>query len=339
MSDNAFCLDIGEKFIRVVDSKLKGNLIEVQTYGQADAMPFYYNGGSDKNIESQADIIRELVTTLKIKKRNVNVIIPDSFSYSQIIDVPRLNDKELQSAIRYQADQFIPMPLDDISLDLEIIKEDVKNKQNTILLIASPKKVVSQLEKTLEYAGLNPVSLENEFSAIRRFYIEIGKFIAPSVLLLVNIGYTTSSIYLIDQISSVSFSRTIKIGLDIFIKDVKLNLNIDEKKALEILQQIGFEKNASINLQPYVQTILSELIGEINKFIILAKDKYNISLSQVILLNYNSLIMSLEKEIQTSLGIPTQSLTMENFLVKNSISSAFNGVSSSYISALVGGIR
>lgn len=339
MSDNSVCIDIGEKFIRVVDARFRNGLFEVAVFGQTDATPYYYIGGSEKNIENQADIITKLFASLKLKKRNVNVIIPDSFSYSQILEVPRLNDKELQSAIRYQADQFIPMPLDEISLDLEIVKEDIKNKKNTILLVASAKKVVSQVERTLEYAGLNPISLENEFSAIRRYYTELGKFPAPATILIINIGDTTSSIYLFDQKTSLLVSRTIKIGLDIFIKDVKLNLNVDEKKALEVLQRIGFEKNSSVNILPYIQTIFNELISEVNKFTALAKDKYSIAISQIILFNHNSLIMSLDKEIQAALNIPTQSLSLTNFLTKNTVASSFEAVSSLYASALFGNIR
>lgn len=339
MSENAICLDFGEKNIRIVDANLKGNLINVVSFGQAQATPFFFNNDAEKTIENQAQIINSLYTSLKIKKRDVHVVIPDALSYSHIIEVPKLNEKELQSAIRYQADQFIPMPLEEISLDIEVLRDDPKAKKSTILLVASPKKIVNQIEKTVNYAGLNPESLENEFSVMRRLFLEILKFPPSASFLLVNIGYTTTSIYLINPATFTLIPRTIKIGLELFIKDIKLNLNIDERKTIEILQTIGFENNASINLRAYTDSILKELVAQINKFIILAKDNYNLAINQIYFFNLNTYIKSLEKEIQGLVSIPAQSLSLASYLVPGAVSNSFAPYSSSFACAVAGNIR
>jgi len=335
---NSFCLDIGEKFMRITDAVIKNNLIEVANYGEIEGNPFFYNSDTEKNIELQVNAINTLLGKLKIQSKNVNIIIPDSFSYSQTIEVPKLNEKELQSAIRYQADQFIPMPIDDVSLDIEVLKEDPVKKTAKVLLVACPKKISSQIEKTVDACGLYPQVLENEFSAIRRLLIDYIKFPLLNSSLFVNIGTTGSSIYLFDTISATFINRTIKVGLELFYKDLELNLNVDEKKALEILKNIGFEKNSSVDVQLYLSSLVNDLTEEIKRMLILAKERFNFKVEKIYLLNQASLIKSLDKKISEGIGLGTEYFNLDSYLVKNTGPTGIISNSLLYVNAIAGNL-
>ena len=82
--------------------------------------------------------------------------------------MPKLKEKELIAAIRYQADEFIPMAIDETNLDLEVLKEDDKTNKMLIFIVASPKKLVEKIQKTVEMADFVPTTLENELSAVAR---------------------------------------------------------------------------------------------------------------------------------------------------------------------------
>ena len=335
---NSFCLEIGEKFIRITDASIKNNLIEVINYGEIEGNPFFYSSDAEKNIELQVNIINALLGKLKIQSKNVNIIIPDSFSYSQTIEVPKLNEKELQSAIRYQADQFIPMPIDEVSLDIEILKEDPVKKTAKILLVACPKKISSQIEKTVDACGLYPQVLENEFSAIRRLLIDYIKFPLLSSSLFINIGTTGSSIYLFDTINATFINRTIKVGLELFCKDLELNLNVDEKKSREILKSIGFEKNSSVDLQPYLSSLVNDLTEEIKRMLILAKERFNFKIEKVYLLNQGFLIKSIDKKMSEMTGLEIEYFNLDPYLTKNTGLTNTISHSSIYINAIAGNL-
>src|SRR3989338_1652765 len=102
---------------------------------------------------------------IRVEKKRLNIVIPDGFTYSQIIKMPRLKEKELLSAIRYQADQFIPMPIDETSLDLEILYEDKVSNNSLVLIIAAPQKLIDRVQNLSEQEGLYPEAIENELSA------------------------------------------------------------------------------------------------------------------------------------------------------------------------------
>jgi len=173
MTDSSFAIDINEKYTRIVDLTYKNGKIDLSCMGTENTIPNFFSDDTEKSIENQSEIISKLYANLKIVKKNANIIIPDSQSFSQILEFAKLNEKELLSAVRYQSDQFIPMSIEEVVLDIEIMKEDKQNKKNTILIVASPKKTVDRVEKAIEMAGLNPESLENEMSSFGRLFSEV----------------------------------------------------------------------------------------------------------------------------------------------------------------------
>lgn len=339
MNNNDFALEINERYTRICQLKQNGKKLELVVLGSEPTTPLYFTSDNEKLLEKQAEVISKLYTSLKLKDRSVHVIIPDGFTYSQIVEMPKLKEKELLSAIHYQADEFIPMPIEETSLDLEILREDPKTKKVLILIVASPRKIVNQVEKTLEMAGLIPDSLENELSGTGRLFTEYLKFKGSATLVL-NFGFNNSSVYLIDgQTSLVTLARTIKIGLDLFVRDIMINLNWEEKKAYEVLKTIGLNKDASYNIETIVTPLLRELLQEIEKVIILGRDRYNLRAEQIQVFNMDGHIAQFPQKLQAYFSIPTQSMTMSEILVQNPLAQSNAKEMSSYVSVVAANLR
>lgn len=310
MADAFFPLDMSESFIKIVDAGKTGNYFDIKSFGFVPSMPHFYLIDTEKVMFDQATKINKLISDLKIKKKTVNLIIPDSVSYSQIIEMPRLNEKELLAAIKYQADQFIPMPLDEVTLDIDILAEDKSSHRVSVLIVAAPKLILSKVEKTIELSGLNCQSVENELSATLRFIVNLMP-IDPQgkTYLIVNFSATSTNLYLFDQKKGVVLmTHSFKIGYELFIKDLKLNLNLDDKQIEQILQEIGFEKNASYNVEDLLYPIVSSLIKEIEKFISAYRDKFKFNVDQILLSNESARIKGLDKKIANTLSLPTSNL-------------------------------
>lgn len=307
MADNFFCLDLGESYIKAVDVKKAGTLYEVKALGFSPSIPHFYSIDVEKMALDQADLISKLVSSLKINKKNVNVIIPDSISYSQIIEMPKLNEKELISAIKYQADQFIPMPLDKITLDIEILSEDKINKKLSVLIIAAPQDIINKVEKTVEMAGLVPQSVENELSATLRFINNIFKADPQGkVYIITNLGLSSTSLYLFNQKTSMVMQiYNFNIGYELFHKEIQQNLNIDAKKTEGLLTEIGFTKNASYNLDEILAPVLSSFIMQMQKFITAIQEKYNLKADMNLMINNTSRINGFDKKISDFISIPS----------------------------------
>jgi type IV pilus assembly protein PilM len=340
MADSSFCIDIGEKYTRVVDLNYGNGKINLTSIGSEPTIGNFFTDDTEKSIENQSEIISKLVSDLKISKKNAHVVIPDAMSFFQILEFAKLNEKELLSAVRYQSDQFIPMAIDEVVFDIEIIKEDKERKKNTILIVASPKKMVDRVEKVIEMAGLAPESLENELSAFCRLFTEVLKPQGQGAYLIINMGFSSTSIYLIDATTSlVLLTRTVKIGFDLFIKELRFNFELQETKAIEVLRTMGFEKNTSYDIATIAAPLMKELLNEISKFVMHSREKYALPVSKIYVFNHNNNVLSFEKKLAEVIGIPTESMLLREYLVNNPISQSFSNEMTSYVSAIAGCIR
>jgi len=339
MASNYITIEIGEKHTRVIDADIKKEKLTLQSAGYDLTSKDYFTATSSVVIEAQAKLIQTLISNLKIKKTDVGLIIPDGQTYSQIIEMPKLNEKELLSAIRYQADQFVPMPIEKVSLDIEILKEDPETRKLLILIVAAPKTLVNKIEKTASTADLNPIFLKNELSAFINFPSQFIKSDDKDDTLIVNLGYHNSSLYLLRGSDHLIVNnRTFQFGINIFIRDLMVNLSIDEDRAFSMLKEIGFDYAASVNLQPLVEPLAKELSTQIEKGIQLAKNTYKMDIKKILIFNYDSYIKGIIEKIGEVLKLPTFSLNLNQNIVNNPIKVAFETETSLFISNIGGQI-
>lgn len=340
--DKAFSLDINEKYTRMAEVKITNQVIEIESMGFEETFPYFYASDTHDVLEKQAEIISRLHRNLRIKKRNVKVIIPDIFTFSRVIEMPKLKEKELLAAIRYQADEFIPMNIDETNLDLEILKEDPKTNKVLIFIVASPKKVVEKIQETVELADLMPELLENELSAVARLvsvFMKRPQQAQTGTTILINFGYSTTSLYLFDETNSILLlSRSFKIGLNLFIKDVMANLSIDELKAIEALRVMAGGQNPSLNIDSIISPIIKEIAREVSRFILISKDKYGMPVNELYSFNYDNSVASFNLKLQESLSMQVNNLTLAQQIQDNPIKQSFSATLSSFISSIAANI-
>jgi type IV pilus assembly protein PilM len=342
MADTAIGIDVGEKYTRVVDASLKGGKVEVSALSEEQTVANFYSDDTEKSIELESELILKITKDLKIGKRNARVIIPDATSFHQVMEFSKLNQKELLSAVRYQADQFIPLPIDEVLFDIEIIRENPVTRKNTVLVVASPKKIVDRVEKAIELSGLIPESLETELSAISRFFSDVYQYNDPNPgsYLVINFGFTTTSLYLFAMPGGIITElRTVKTGYDLFIKELKFNLEFQDAKAIEVLSTIGFDVNATYDLATYAGPLIRDILNEMTKFVILAQDKHALPVKKIFLCNHESKLHSFDKKITELIHVPTESLLLRDLIVNNPISQTYANTMSSFTAAISANFR
>src|SRR3989344_3128798 len=168
MADDLISLNLAENIVRIAKAKNADGKIQIDLLSQQTDTPSFFDSDTKKVSDEVINLLKKTVNTLKLNKKRVNVVIPDGFTYSQLIYMPRLKEKELLSAIKYQADQFIPMPIEDTSLDLEIIHEDKNNNKLLVLIVAAPQNLIEKVQNLAAHTDLFPDSIENELSATGR---------------------------------------------------------------------------------------------------------------------------------------------------------------------------
>ena len=310
MTHDAFTIDIGERYIKIADIAKKGSHYEAHTLAFNENPINIYNTDSSKDSDMTAGVIQKIVRDAGIKKKAVNIVVPDVHSYSQIIEMPLLTEKELVSAIKYQADQFIPVPIEDVSLDIEVLFEDRRNKKLIILLIATTHAVVEKVTSLVERAGLYPDSIENETSATVRLIADMleahrENAVAQQLSLFMNVGYSATSLYLFNEVKKLPVEiRNFSLGVNIFIKDIQANLELPEGEIKKMLETTGFsDVPSSYNIKNIISSPYNVFVSEIERFIIVAKTKFGLPVNSIFLFGEGGKIASFGDKLSTSLGI------------------------------------
>lgn len=340
-----FCLDLGEAQIKIADIKPSGNFFQADNLSLIPMDPMFYRTESESTIEKTAAAISTTLDQLKIKKKAVRIIIPDSFSYNRFIEMPKLNEKELLSAIRYQADQFIPMPLDEINLDIEVVHENPATNKTLVLLSASSKKTIDKVKRTLEYTGLLSDSIEPETSAISRLLSEVYKKEGEAEqkqggFILINLNLSSTSIYYFDSVLKlITHSNNFNTGYSLFIKEIQVNLNVDAKKSMELLKSFGLSQSASFHLETILAPSLKDLISKIDRSI---KEITNINkppISHIYLANEAIRFNSLDAIVGKFFGVPASFFDLSQYFAKNKVVDFFKNDLTYFMASAGGSLR
>ncbi len=186
-----------------------------------------------------AQLIRKLLTDANISARSVHVSLSDTESYTKIIDMPVLSDKELSSAIYWEAEQYLPIPISEVTLDTKILHRDdtsVQNARMQLLLAAARIDVVKRYQAILELAGVKVVSVEPDvLSIIRPFSLYA---VLPTTL-VINIGAHSTAIAML-QSGELVFTYTTPLG------GIAMNRAIATDFGLSIQQAEEYKKRMDL---------------------------------------------------------------------------------------------
>lgn len=324
MTGPSIGIEINEHRVRIAHANYKDKVVYLQALGMTETLPQYYvNIDSDIAMHKQAEVISRLFSELKLTNKKVHAVIPDTVSYSQIIDMPLLPEKELVAAVRYQADEFIPMNIEDTYLDVEVLRTDEGAKRVSILIAAAPKKLVDGVFHTIELAGLEPTRLETEVCSVGRLVSEIMKSKDfKEAYCVLNLGFTGSSLYFVDNTThTIEFVKSTRVGYEMILKEIMVNLNLDQIHATELLHRPNDQAKALLDA---MLTSLRELSAEIQRSVDIYAHKKNLPVTRIFTVNYSAQVYGLTAILQELTKLYVDPLPLNTVYVPNTVLKVFS---------------
>src|SRR3989344_3473965 len=141
MNKKPFGLNIGTASIKVVwlSYVKEGFLLDASIISPTPSKGMLSESPLDE--EEMARTIGTVVANAKIASKFVNVALPENHVYTKVIEMPILSDKELSSAIFWEAEQHIPVPLANITLAWNVLRRPQKtlsNEKMHVLMVGAP---------------------------------------------------------------------------------------------------------------------------------------------------------------------------------------------------------
>lgn len=257
-------LDIGFSSIKIVSLAKDNDQTRLVSLGSISCPQPGILSDSEAGLQAVADAIKQLLAATNIEEKEVIVALPESKVFTRVIDdLPYLTDNELSQAIRYAAEEFIPMPIADVNLNWQVLfRADGKNKntRTIVLVVASPKNVVAKYINVLSLSGLHPKVLETETIAVTRSLVGNNPF-SPSTL-IVQLGATTTDFAAVSK-GLIWLTRSISTGGAALTRSLAQHFNFEIAQAEEYKKVYGLmedqlEGKVYEALKPVVDIIAGE---------------------------------------------------------------------------------
>ena len=249
LKSESFGLDISDLSLKIVKLKKRGNFWGLVSFGEEKIEPGIIKGGEIKDEKRLVEVIKEAIKKVKGKKLKTNYVVaslPEEKAFLQVIQMPRLPEEDLKSAVIYEAENYIPTPIEEVYLDYQIVPPIYDHLDHLDILIAAlPKKTVDPYLSALKLAGFVPKVLEIESMAIARALIKGGATTQP--ILLIDLGATRTS-FIIFSGQSLRFTTSIPVSSTSFTEIISKNLGVTLAEAERLKIKYGLEEKIKINI-------------------------------------------------------------------------------------------
>lgn len=258
-------IDIGSSSVKLLELKKAKKGYQLKNVGIAFLPPGTVVDGALKDQGTVTNIIKNLVSNLGIKTKNVATSVSGHSIIVKNISLPVMTEKELEESIKWEAEQYIPFEIDDVNIDFQILGENPENKsQMNVLLVAAKQDFINDYTKVIKEAGLNTVVMDVDFFALENMFEINYPYNEDEVIALVDIGASILNMDVLKNGVSV-FTRTLSIGGNKITAEIQKKKGISYEEA-EALKIGGQAKGINYNeIKGIVEDISLSLATEIQR--------------------------------------------------------------------------
>jgi type IV pilus assembly protein PilM len=168
---NVVGLDIEPGYVAAVEAR--GGRVAVERAATVELPAGVFQDGEVVDVQTLADVLRKLFAEHHLGKR-IRVGVANQRIVMRTLDLPPLSAaKDIASAVRFQAQEHIPMPLDQAVLEHHSlgIVETPEGPRTRVVLVAARREMIDRLLEATRLAGLRPHGIDlSAFAMIRALH-------------------------------------------------------------------------------------------------------------------------------------------------------------------------
>lgn len=275
-------LDIGTDHVRAAAVKPSGAGFTLTSYGSV-GMPFgSVVEGEIVDPESVSGAIKELWKRAGIRSKEVAIGVSNQKVVVRLIDLPYMEKDELAGAIQYQAQDYIPIPVEEAILSYERIGDymtPADEHMMEVLLVAAQQDMIANSVAAVEGAGLKLAQIDVTAFALVRALLGTTSNVLPDEM--DEQGFVTGIVHITSGLTNIAviekgvprFTRVSSHGGNQFTQAIAnvLNMTFDEAEELKVRAGLpsleGGEVRVGTDDPQMIQVAHEALEREANKFI------------------------------------------------------------------------
>ena len=260
-------LNIGKKSFKAVEIEdRKGKLI-LNNFGTYTNPKTLSGSEALDDVNAIASSLSEFFSETGFSTSDVILSLDETYVFMTVVKMPIMSDKELKSSIKYEAEQHIPFPLNQVNVSFQKLDENFSEKgKMAVQIVAARKNIVDKYIEIVKKAKLVPKAIEPETVALGRALGDSAEY--PSGTMILEMGFGTSLI-VVCYGGHVRFTRSIPIGGDLMTKTIMQQLTLDHSQAEEYKKVYGLDEfQGEGKVAHAVSPVMDNLVAEVQRAIV-----------------------------------------------------------------------
>lgn len=228
-------LDIGSSTIKLIEAEKKRGGWVVRNFSSVTLPEDTIVDGEIVNHAAVVEAIKNIVKESGSKAKLVCTSVAGSSVIIKHITIPKTNPRELEDQVYWEAEQYIPFDMNEISLDFEVVQEDMGDGKMDILLVAAKKDFIDKRLATIKESGLEPEVLDVDVLALANVFWQNYDMTPDNAVVLVDVGASLTKINIISHTTTI-FTRDVAVGGKNLTQEIqnKLGVSFQEAEVLKI---------------------------------------------------------------------------------------------------------
>ncbi len=234
-------LDIGTTAVRAALVQTGRGKPKLQKYGQVALPEGTVVGGEIVDEAVMRDALHQLWKTTRLPKKRVVVGIANQRVIVRRIDMDYMDEEQLAEALPFQAQEYIPIPIDDAILDFVPLEEFTTPEGQamlSVLVVAAQRSMANDVLRVVGSVGARVMALDLQAFGLVRAAFGPEASAETGLAAIVDIGGSITQVSVIRD-GTVRFLRILNMGGDAFTTAVQTGLDVSHEQADQLKRRIG----------------------------------------------------------------------------------------------------
>lgn len=299
-------LDIGTHSIKLVYGKRQGVNFVIHKADHLKMPRDTYSDGKIINSQKLVHGIQEIILKNNIKTKNVYLTFNSSNVIIRELVIPAIKSKELDTIVRYEIMQVLPIELDQYIFEYIIIGEVVEDKvkKNRILVCAVPKTTAESFYGLLKEMNLHPhgmmITPLSMFNIIDNAAVSINNTkLTDESFAILDVGHNSLDINIFTD-AKLTFSRRLTEGMNSIDNVISNSKIISFEEALQIRETLSVDKDQEVRGE------ISKWVSDIQRAITFNDGRTSKPVKKVFLCGGGSQMLDIARVVEDTLGVDTE---------------------------------
>jgi type IV pilus assembly protein PilM len=306
-------LKVGASQIAAAHATNNGS-IEILQLARQELEPGVVVNGELREPDALVDALRSFFKKSRLPRRDVRLgVSGNRIGVRTLLLSDMESDRQLENAVRYRAQEVLPVPPDEAVLDYRVLREDVREdgkRDCQVLLVGAHRDLVARYADACRRAGVRLIGIDLEAFALVRALAPRPEPGAEAAIAAVAIGHERTTFAISDG-TSCEFTRVVEWGGATLNREIARAINVTPSEADPIKRALSLPLGADTELHEAARSAALDEVQRFSRELVASLAYYQnqaaaLPISEVIVTGGTSHMDGLADELERLAGLPVR---------------------------------